>query len=485
MKPYLVTICIGILICSACTPTPTPTQEESPPQATPTNTPLPEPAITPTATDAGFYDFTQAYQALQGGNDTPAFRLAVKPSQELADNHIGVWFEDYDRYYESDFVFDNGFKRMRIGALFGRSIQTGWPIREDTLMDEVDEKITEYADNGVGIILSASNGSGLSFPMDVFTQADIDTMLDYVTFLAEHFKGRIEYYEIYNEFGHTAMINTYVDLVAQSTARIKEIDPDAKVIMGAVPGDWLNGEPGYGEHQRFVVSTTHLYELIRATDFEAIPVDGISWHPLYDNIPLDPYYQDYPNIVREVQSRAQAKGFTGEYFVDEILWHTYDEPDYDNGPPVSKTISAKYYLRTITEHRGLDVNVTINTFFQVPVMDQIRNLNNVLAGAEPIDLDVSLETNDVIEYLRTYTFALPDGETLVAVWNNGEAEERDEGVNAVLTIPGFSAEDVVGINVFHGFEQGLVYEHVDSDLVIRDLLVRNYPVFIILNGSVP
>ncbi len=74
-----------------------------------------------------------------------------------------------------------------------------------------------------------------------------------------------------------------------------------------------------------------------------------------------------PSLWREIKARVSAKGFTGEYFADEILWHTRDEDNFDNGPPVSKIISAKYYLRTITEHRGLGVNVTINTFFQEPV----------------------------------------------------------------------------------------------------------------------
>jgi hypothetical protein len=100
-------------------------------------------------------------------------------------------------------------------------------------------------------------------------------------------------------------------------------------------------------------------------------------------------------------------------------------------------------------------------------------------------MEIMLETSETVDYLRTYAFTLPDGETLVAVWNNGEAEERDEGVNALLTIPGFSVDDVVGINVFYGFEQELLHENVDGDLVIRDLLVKDHPVFIRLSEAAP
>ena len=65
---------------------------------------------------------------------------------------------------------------------------------------------------------------------------------------------------------------------------------------------------------------------------------------MYDNIPSDPYYQDYPELVQSIKDLATSQGFTGEYFADEMLWTTVDEPDWDNGPPVSQLIAAKYYF---------------------------------------------------------------------------------------------------------------------------------------------
>ena len=95
-------------------------------------------------------------------------------------------------------------------------------------------------------------------------------------------------------------------------------------------------------------------------------------------------------MVAGIKELATSQGFRGEYFADEILWTTVDEENWDNGPPVSQLIAAKYYTRTITEHRGLGVNVTINTFFQEPFLAPIRNLCNTLAGAEPIDTTLSV-----------------------------------------------------------------------------------------------
>lgn len=488
MKSHLKTALLCILVLTSCTPSAAEVSKPSPtnPAVTETIPPVPD-TPGPTATPDLTFDITKDYQIIQQGNDAPAFILKTLPSQEPADNHIGVWWEGYGRYNDPNHIYSNGFTRTRIGTLFDWSgNDQGWPLTEDTLLPRVDNLITEYADNGIIIAMPTHNGSGVPPLQDDFTQEEIDTILEFTGFVAEHFKGRIAYYEIWNEFGHTEKIDTYVNLIEQSTALIKEIDPDAKVIIGAVPGDWLNNEPGYGDYQRFVMNARFMFALIDSINFQEVAIDGISWHPIYDNIPEDPYYQDYPQLVQEIQARASTKGFAGEYFADEILWHTWDEENWDNGPPVSKTIAAMYYLRAITEHRGLDVNVTINTFFQVPEMGAIRNLNNVLAGAEPVDgIEYELETSEDLQYLRQYAFTQPNGDILLAFWRNGSVVEGDTGIVSTLTIPDISASSVTGINVFDGFEQELLAETRDNNLIIQNLLVKDYPIFIKIAGDSP
>jgi hypothetical protein len=417
---------------------------------------------------------------VQQGNDSPAFILKTLPSQKLADNHTGIWWEDYDSYQDSNFIYSNGFTRMRIGMLMDwKSDDQEWPLTEDTLLKHVDDKITEYAEEGIEIALIIQEGTDVPFIVQEFTQEDIDKLLGVTKFIVEHFKGRIGYYEIYNEFGNTAKVHTYADLVEQSAALIKEIDPDAKVIFGSVPGDKLEGEEGYGEQLRFVMNTGYMWALINAVDFSQI--DGFSWHPIYEQIPEDPLYQEYPQLVKKIKAQLSVRGFTGEYFADEVLWSASD--GFPGNPPLSRIIAEKYYLRAITEHRGLDVNVTINTFFQEPVVGAIRNLNNVLAGAEPTEIDLSLETSIDVEYLRSYAYTLPDGNILVAVWNNGAAVENDHGVGSTITINDFSAENAIGIDVVHGFEQELITDAIDGNLIIRDLQLKDYPIIIKLIDS--
>ena len=82
--------------------------------------------------------------------------------------------------------------------------------------------------------------------------------------------------------------------------------------------------------------------------------------------------------------------------------------------------------------------------------------------------------------------SVPLQDAAVDIWDQkyrlrdhrGEAVDADPGTSATLTIPGSSAQRVIGIDVLHGFEQELITEIENSSLVIRNLLVRDYALLI-------
>ncbi|HUV28572.1 MAG TPA: NosD domain-containing protein, partial [Anaerolineales bacterium] len=481
MRNKLITILLVLMLLVAC---------QSSPNEPNANIVSVEPAIQPEEDNSSepsgpdnLFEITGDHMVFQQGNNTPNFLLVTETSQFLPDNNIGAWTGTYELYENSDFFYKNGFKRIRIGGLFDPNKQVP-PIRLNTLSPEVDETITEYAENGIKLILTTPRGAGLPFPPDFENQEQIDTYLEYLDFVTSHFKGRIQYYEILNEPLYMS-VEKYAEMLERSVEVIREVDPDAKIIMGAVSGGWLNDYPGYGEYQRSILNFGYLFGLIQTVNFEEVQVEGYSWHPLYDNIPSDPYYQHYPEIVRSFQEFASSRRFEGEFFADEILWVGIDEKNWDNGPPTDPAIAAKYQTRAITEHRALGVNVTINTFWQAPFMAPIRNLNNVLAGAEPVDIPLSLETSEEFDHLRAYGFTLTNGDLLLALWTNDIAVEEDPGVNFTLTIRNFSADTSTGIDVYYGFEQELVSENVNKDLVIQNLMVKDYPNIIKFSNSSP
>jgi len=420
------------------------------------------------------------YPSMQQGNDLALIPLSPRDSRDLAENHIGIVFEDYERYRDTDLVLKNGFKIVRIQSPtdFWDENRVDLKIFSlESIPASVDRVVSEYAANNVNVVLTLWMGAGLRPYGTTFqTDEEIDQYANYVRFVVS-----IPYYEIWNEPGDIA-VQDYAELVRVVAPIIREQDPQAKIIIGAIPGSWENGYPGYGPYQRFSLDIAYLNDLL--TSGVAPLVDGVSWHPFYDNIPSDPYFQEYPEMLKGIQDLATSQGFTGEYFADELLWRTVSEEDWSGGPPVSATVAAKYYMRIITLHRGLGANVTMNTFFLEPerefipknALSPIHNLTDTLAGAEPDTMAVTIVSE--APNIAQYPFSLPNHDKLVALWTNDEAVEEDPGVNATVTIPGPAPQRVIGIDALQGFEQELVVETANGNTIIRDLLVKDYPLFL-------
>jgi PKD repeat protein len=99
-----------------------------------------------------------------------------------------------------------------------------------------------------------------------------------------------------------------------------------------------------------------------------------------------------------------------------------------------------------------------------------------MAGASPATLPFQLQTT--VTNTVSCTFALPNDNWLVALWTDGIAAEFDPGVTATITLPGFTDHTVIGIDVLHSFEQPIVTSEEDDDLVIHELLVKDYPILL-------
>jgi len=99
-----------------------------------------------------------------------------------------------------------------------------------------------------------------------------------------------------------------------------------------------------------------------------------------------------------------------------------------------------------------------------------------MAGTRPITLAVEIESEAT--NIMSYGFTLPNGDMLFAMWTNGVAVDDDPGVKTTLTFPGLSAQKVIGIDVLNGFEQEMTIDVEDGNLVIQDLLVKDYPIIL-------
>jgi hypothetical protein len=415
--------------------------------------------------------------------------LQFSQSRDLADNRIGLNFGS--GLWHSLATLDNllgditslGAKRIET-SIYEMEPPIDWSVSELVFPPEFDRFVDDLGENGVTLNYmflfwdKAGYAAGEEFITPRFkTESEIQKLLDYARLVVGHFKGRIPYYTIWNEPNNcSGSINNciepqdYINLVRQLIPVIHEEDPEAKVV--------------WAPYVLFFESEL-LLNVLRSDVVQLF--DVISWHPLYDMPPdsemFGDYYREYPSIIEEIKSTASASGFQGEYWGTEIMWNSKENCSAwceDSEIQDTDEQAAKYYARVVVTQLGLDVGVGVSGSvahpkFTIPYLT-LRNLNNVMAGISPISITVEIDSTAT--NIKSYGFALPNGDSLLALWTDDAAVENDPGVNGTLTFLDLSAQKVTATDVLYGFEQELITETGNGNLVVRDLVVRDYPIIL-------
>ncbi len=423
---------------------------------------------------------------IQTGNDQPISHFDARCSTELIDNHIGT-FWGYVRWIVEGWGNEcapQGIKGFKMVKLSFNEVEDwpeiDWSQSEYDIQPEQDALVTSLAENGITVtyILNfwdkANHPNGWPvIPSRFTTEEEIKRYLEYVRFIVGHFKDRVRYFELWNEPDNTGSAiqhitpEDYVELVRRVVPVIRDEYPEAKIVVGSV--SYLRGPYAHD----------HLYHIIQS---DIMPlIDVVAWHPMFGTSPdyedEREYYYAYPGILRDIKETAIAHGFQGEFRGDEIGW--CDKGDCGAALHRHTHIAAaKYHARGIVMHLGMGVTVHLAamTDLRSETTNVVSNLATVLAGARAESFPVQVQTTSTT--VVSYTFVLPNGDTLVALWTDGIAVEDDPGVNTTLTLPSLSAQKVIGVDVLHSFEQELIIETEDGDLVIRNLLVKDYPIIL-------
>ena len=423
---------------------------------------------------------------LQEGNNLPKAWLETKRSGELEDNRIGsVGMNDqadplgrpHDLSAIMEQVVSMGLQQFRFTIVNIDGTLVDWTKPEFTFEQRQRDFISAMDENGVKVVYLLSfrddvlGGEGRQLLPRFQTEEEIQRYLDYVRFIISNVKGHVTYYEIWNEPNirdsvQWIEVEDYINLVKRVVPVIRQEDPEGKIMLA---GTTYLIEPGAREFLFKVISS------------DIMPlVDVVAWHPMFGASPeVDiEYYYEYPSIIQQIKDTASAHGFTGEYHAGEISWWTYME---HQAIWYSDIAAAKYHARGIVMHLGMDVSVTNaatpSSFPSRRYADiAISNLCTIMAGAKATNLPVEIETEAT--NLRSYIFSLPNGDYLVALWTDGVAVEGDLGIKATLTIPNFSAGEVVGIDVLYGYVEQIQATTEDGNLVVDDLLIKDYPIIL-------
>lgn len=436
---------------------------------------------------------------LQEGNDLPKTTIAIEEYVDLTDGHIGdMWGMDRPQppcsspgeHWYVRHVLNYGFSWVRLSLdprewWYGNDVggpRYDGPFSSFEINRCQDEIITELAERGITILLTVvywDERLHADRPPDYGNEQEVRQYLDYVRLLARHFGDRVRYFEILNEPVFFVDLPDYLNLIRRVVPIIRREAPKARIVAGG--GAYL-----LDPHSR-----EYLFGLLRSDVVSSL--DAIELHPMYGTSPqyedTRQYYDDYPALIGEIGRVAAAHGFSGELIAEEMLWRTPRNAGAGQPWVYTPTTAAKYLLRAIVLHRGLGVWVGIDTptdnlgirggstipsFFQTG-----PRLTTIIAGAEPADLAFHIDSEP--DDIASYGFTLPNGVALLALWTDGVAIDDLTGVTADITFQG-SADAVVGLDALAGFQQELTASRTGGTLVLHDVVVPDYPIFLRLSG---
>ncbi len=183
---------------------------------------------------------------------TPISEIQPKTALEVKKSRLGVGFEKLDRFaFNPEKAYD---KVAAIGAKWVR-LQSGWQRTEKVRgvydFSWLDEVVDQLTGRGMlpWICLCYGNPLYSEMAKEVFGSVGVVPMYteeertgwkNYVVALTKHFRGRVHYYEIWNEPDNPNCWRRGVSgaelgkFTADTAEHIREGDPEAKIIGGAL-----------------------------------------------------------------------------------------------------------------------------------------------------------------------------------------------------------------------------------------------------------
>jgi len=99
-----------------------------------------------------------------------------------------------------------------------------------------------------------------------------------------------------------------------------------------------------------------------------------------------------------------------------------------------------------------------------------------MVGWKPENLSITIDSEE--SNIKHFGFTHTNGDKLLSIWVDNAAVDDFLGLNATLTIDTISAQNVIGIDVLNGFQQKLITEAEDGNLIIPNLRIKDYPIII-------
>ncbi len=433
---------------------------------------------------------------------------------QVSSTYYGYGMDRFSQDMLWPIQYDLGFKWVRVGYDIGMYLWS-YVEREKGKLEidaKADAAISDAVKSGVNVIMTLDKGNWLyrNPPKKVdWKKARVREMMEtyydhqgwpndspemmkgflrYVEYMARHFKGRVAYYDILNEWQNAMSTEEYVMLVKTTAEIIRKADPKAKIMLGSPicpPGPVTMG---FSPKERGVILDCLRKGL-------ASVVDAVGWHPFYQTDPDNPALRSYKQDILQFKKECAALGFKGQYAATE--W-TYAAP-YP-GSMCTEMQKAKYAARLMTLQCGLDVISLYNETFQTgkidwdctllrnafsvdpispaqpqPIYYVLRSISTVLDGFRGAELPMRFEAEKELEHCA---FRRGEKDLMLAAWIQGTTTDGIVETRTDVALPRVRATQAWVIDVFNGTEQELIVTADGEGAVLKGMRIKDYPTFI-------
>jgi polysaccharide biosynthesis protein PslG len=155
-----------------------------------------------------------------------------------------AWDHDWNQHhYASPAEIDTAIRKMKEAGVGFVRMDFLWqdiePKEGFFSFDKYDAIVDKLSSHGIGVVgLLSYNAPWTGRPWNA--PPDVDQFTTYAIETAEHFKGRVRHWEIWNEpddaqYWHPQDdMKTYTELLKETSAVLKQADPETRIVLGGL-----------------------------------------------------------------------------------------------------------------------------------------------------------------------------------------------------------------------------------------------------------
>ena len=413
-------------------------------------------------------------------------------------------------------IFDAGISFIRIGQYENSSDPTSWDWVERrrgeyAIAQEVDDQIDSLVENGVHIEIQLLYGNplytspagrapqmvtpapgGFHNPdrslYSVFwpptTAEQVQAFSNYARWMANHFRGRAQYYEIWNEpnidyWNPAPSPEDYGHLFKTVAPAIRAADPSAKIVFGALAG-------ADRKFAKRALDACACGESIDVFAYHIYPDYGHNLNP--EAIDDERHTSESPRALRDM-----VRGYAG-IRKDLVFWN--DEfnsiPSWEGS---DESVQAKYIPRGLIADRAAGVRTFVwlivgatdgnesddfgmlhglmfrpEDFTPRPVFVALRNTITLFSDTK-FDPSIQVHTDGATtsSALLGYGFRSPKNRAIIAYWLPvlSKAGDRSRAANVNLRITDSGIQNPVLVDVTSGEMTSLSWKPGTTDTLER------------------